>query len=341
MSSIIPDRKMYERQVELLLSIIPALDSVDDFAVHGGTAINLYVLDMPRYSVDIDLTYIPIKARDESFAEIHKNLNTIKARVKKLLPNVTIAEKPNKIYCTHNGVMVKVEVSGTKRGLVEPCELKPLCANAQKKFQAENEAKIVSFSQLYGGKITAALDRQHPRDLFDVKLMFDLVTDFSQVKKGFLYCLLGGDRPIVESLSPNRVDHQETLVKQFVGMTTTPFSYIDYEETREKLVSFINSGLTPHDKEFLMAFEAGKDLSQFAEHQEYLRFPSVQWKLININKLKENNPTKHKESVNKLANFFAQQLEPSPMLAKLMSETQSSNAHEEHPAQRQSNTPKL
>jgi hypothetical protein len=175
-----------------------------------------------------------------------------------------------------------------------------LCNAAQKEFETANKAKIVSISQLYGGKITAALDRQHPRDLFDVKLMFDFVTDFEQVKKGFLYCLLGGDRPIIESLSPNRIDQQETMIKQFSGMTEVPFSYSDYEKIRENLIYFINSSLTQQDKEFLIAFEAGNDLLHFSEYQKYLQFPSVQWKLQNINKLKNDNPIKLRENVKKL-----------------------------------------
>ena len=292
--------KTYRQQVELLLKIIPTLSGIEDFAIHGGTAINLYVLDLPRYSVDIDVTYTPIKPREESFAEIHKNLSIIKEKVKSIIPNVVVTEKPNKIYCTQKGIMVKVEVSGTKRGLVEPTLVKPLCNAAQDEFETVNKVKIVSLSQLYGGKIMAALDRQHPRDLFDVKLMFDFVTDFEQVKKGFLYCLLSGDRPIIESLSPNKIDQRETMIKQFAGMTKVPFSYSDYEETREKLFDFINFNLTQQDKELLLAFEAGNNLVQFTEYQEYLKFPSVEWKLQNINKLKENNPNKLKENIKKL-----------------------------------------
>lgn len=298
--------KLYRQQVELLLKIVPTLSGIESFAVHGGTAINLYVLDLPRYSIDIDVTYTPIKPREEAFAEIHKNLSVLKEKIKAIIPNVIISEKPNKIYCTQKGVMVKIEVSGTKRGLIDPYETRTLCQKAQNEFETSNKAKIVSLSQLYGGKITAGLDRQHPRDLFDIKLMFDFVVDFAQIKKGFLYCLLGGDRPIVETLSPNRIDQQETMIKQFSGMTDIPFSYSDYEETREKLIDFINSNLTQQDKEFLIAFEAGNELLQFAEYQEYLQFPSVKWKLQNINKLKETNPNKHRESVKKLENYLTQ-----------------------------------
>lgn len=298
--------RMYRQQVELLLRIIPTLEEVESFAIHGGTAINLYILDLPRYSVDVDLTYIPIKTREDSFADIHKNLSIIKEKVKTVVPDIVITEKPNKIYCTRKGVIVKVEVSGTKRGLIEPASLRPLCNAAQDEFETANKARIVSLSQLYGGKITAALDRQHPRDLFDVKLMFDFITNFDQVKRGFLYCLLGGDRPIIESLQPNRVDHQETLVKQFSGMTKIPFSYNEYEETREKLIDFINSNLSLQDKEFLIAFEAGEELSRYTEYQEYLRFPSVQWKMQNISKLKKINPAKLRKGVEKLEGFLLQ-----------------------------------
>lgn len=297
---------MYRQQVELLLRIVPTLEDVESFAIHGGTAINLYILDLPRYSVDVDLTYIPIKPREDSFADIHKNLTIIKEKVKTAIPDIVITEKPNKIYCTRRGVMVKIEVSGTKRGLIEPTSIKPLCNAAQDEFETTNKARIVSLSQLYGGKITAALDRQHPRDLFDVKLMFDFITNFDQVKRGFLYGLLGGDRPIIESLQPNRVDHQETLVKQFAGMTKIPFSYNDYEETREKLIDFINSNLSLQDKEFLIAFEAGEELSRYTEYQEYLRFPSVRWKMQNIGKLKKINPAKLRKGVEKLEGFLLQ-----------------------------------
>jgi len=117
--------RMYRQQVELLLRIIPTLEEVESFAIHGGTAINLYTLNLPRYSVDIDVTYTPIKSREESFAEIHKNLAIIKEKVKTVIPNIVITEKPNKIYCTRRGVMVKIEVSGTKRGLIEPAFIKP------------------------------------------------------------------------------------------------------------------------------------------------------------------------------------------------------------------------
>lgn len=89
-------------------------------------------------------------------------------------------------------------------------------------------------------------------------------------------------------------------------MTRIPFSYNDYEKTRNKLIDFINSNLNIQDKEFLIAFEAGENLSLYTEYQAYLNFPSVQWKIQNISKLKEVNPTKYRRSVEKLEEFLRQ-----------------------------------
>ena len=294
----------YKERVRLLLQLIPIVSEIDDFAIHGGTAINLFLLDLPRYSVDIDVTFIPIKSREETFSDIKNRLTTLKEKIKRLFPKMVIEEKPNKINCSLSGTLIKIEINGTKRGLIEPSLISPLCNLAQTEFQTFCEAKIVSFSQLYGGKISAALDRQHPRDLFDIKLMFEMTNNFEDIRKGFLYCILGGDRPIVESLAPNRTDQSETLEKQFAGMTDIPFSYSDFEDTREKLITFINTNLTDEDKEFFLNFEDGNPLSKYADYQEFLKFPSVQWKQLNIDKLKSDNPAKHKQGIEKLAQHF-------------------------------------
>ena len=78
--------EMYKKQVALLIRIMPSVYSIKDFAVHGGTAINLFVKDMPRYSVDIDITYIPIKNREKSFNEINKHLNSLKQQIERTIP---------------------------------------------------------------------------------------------------------------------------------------------------------------------------------------------------------------------------------------------------------------
>ena len=296
----------YKERVRLLLRIIPIVSKIDRFAIHGGTAINLFVQDLPRYSVDIDITYVPVQAREESLSAMKQHLNEMKDKIKALIPGIVIQEKPNKLICTYQGIIVKIEVNDVKRGVIEDTVVLPLCKSAQDAFGAFCEAKIVPLSQLYGGKINAALDRQHPRDLFDVKYMFEHIKDFDEVRQGFMFCLLGSDRPIVEMLSPNLVDQREALDNQFVGMTTILFSYEDYEKTRLSLIEYVNNNLTDSDKRFLISFEEGTPEWEITNYSTFKDYPSVQWKLLNIRKLKEINLKKHRQEVERLKGYFNQ-----------------------------------
>src|SRR5690606_36532122 len=64
----------YRAQVELLIRCLPAVANAPDFALKGGTAINLFLRDMPRLSVDIDLTYLPITDRANALTDIRVQL---------------------------------------------------------------------------------------------------------------------------------------------------------------------------------------------------------------------------------------------------------------------------
>ena len=296
----------YKERVRLLLQIVPIVSKIDCFAIHGGTAINLFVQDLPRYSVDIDVTYIPVQTREKSLSAIKNCLNEVKDKIKTVIPRIQIQEKPNKLICTYQGVFVKIEVNDVKRGVIADTVVMPLCKTAQDIFGVFCEAKIVPLSQLYGGKIMAALNRQHPRDLFDVKYMFDRIKKFDEIRHGFMFCLLGSDRPVIETLSPNLIDQREALDRQFAGMTTIPFSYEDYENTRLSLIEFVNSHLTDNDKHFLISFEEGAPEWEITDYSMFKEYPSVMWKLLNINNLKKINPNKHKQEIEKLKRFLIQ-----------------------------------
>lgn len=296
--------KIYQKQVALLIRIMPLIYKIKDFAVHGGTAINLFHKNMPRYSVDIDLTYIPIQDRDESLKTIKQHLTTLKGNIEKSIPNIKIIPKYDvlKLQCTLNEATVKIEVNGTKRGIIGQLEDKILCSKAQEEFSMACKARTVSFSQLYGGKITAALSRQHPRDLFDCKYME--ISSFDDVKHGFLLCLLGSDKPIIESLQPNNINQEEALENQFKGMTEFEFNYADYIETRNNLITQVNNSLTAEDKDFIISFEEGSPNWDKCYAGDLSNFPSIKWKLQNIIKLKESNPQKHQQGIEKLKQFF-------------------------------------
>ena len=296
---------VFFRKVELLLKLMPFVMNEGVFAVHGGTAINLFVKDMPRYSVDIDLTYMPLAGREESLKDINARLQSIIQHALPQLPGLHVV--PNydtcKLLCEYHGYQVKVEVNQTKRGLIGgEAKTLPLSEKAQEEFGLYCEATIVPQTLLYGGKIAAALSRQHPRDLFDVKYM-DL--PLSEIREGLIFCLLGSDRPIHESFAPKLLDQRLAIVNQFEGMTDISFSYEDFEQTRAKLITDVRSLMTDGDKQFLLSFESGEPLWDGYEFEYFKNYPSIQWKLLNLAKLKKSNPAKLQSEVDSLRLCFA------------------------------------
>ena len=207
-----------------------------------------------------------------------------------------------KLLCEYHGYQVKVEVNQTKRGLIGgEARTLPLCEKAQEEFGLYCEATIVPPTLLYGGKIAAALSRQHPRDLFDIKYMDMPLAD---IREGLIFCLLGSDRPIHESLAPKLLDQRLAMVNQFEGMTDISFSYEDFEQTRAKLITDVRLLMTDSDKQFLLSFEAGEPQWEGYEFEYFKNYPSVQWKLLNLAKLKKSNPTKLQSEADRLRLCF-------------------------------------
>lgn len=282
----------YKNQVQLLLRVLPYVAEEECFALHGGTAINLFVRDMPRLSVDIDLTYLQIEDRQTTLTHIADALARIHTRIKNVLPNAQILYKPDigKLVIRSDKTEIKLEVNLVGRGIIQKPVKMMLCNNAQEMYDTLSVMQVVPLGQLYGGKICAALDRQHPRDLFDVKLLMENEGFSNEVRKGFLLCLLCSDRPINEVLAPNCQDQRKAMDNQFTGMTDVKFTYQDYERTRALLIETVNNNLTTKDKEFLLSV---KNCKPDWNIYDFERFPAVQWKLQNLRKLKEKNPNKH------------------------------------------------
>jgi len=294
----------YAKKVEILLRMIPLVTEEGVFAVHGGSAINLFVRNLPRYSVDIDLTYIPLEDRNSSLLHINEHLNSIAVKAKKAFRGMHIVEKPDncKLLCEYQGCQIKIEVNQTKRGIIGGDVIrKPVCDKAQEGFGMYCETDIVPMTLLYGGKIAAALSRQHPRDLFDVKYM---EYPFAQTREGLLFCLLGSDRPIHESFAPSLIDQHDALANQFEGMTDIPFTYEEFEQTREKLIKDVNALVTPEDKAFLLSFEGVEPDWDNFEFSYFKDYPSVKWKQMNLQKLKSQNPQKLMIEVEKLKSIW-------------------------------------
>ncbi|MCO5946718.1 nucleotidyl transferase AbiEii/AbiGii toxin family protein [Mucilaginibacter flavidus] len=293
----------YKKQVSLLLNVLPEVAKETCFALHGGTAINLFVRDMPRLSVDIDLTYLPIEDRAASLQHIAEALERLKASIEKAVPGTRVIHRREvaKLQIATQAATIKLEVSLVGRGAIgDPVEMQ-LCAKAQEDFDAFCAIPVVPVGQLYGGKICAALDRQHPRDLFDVKYLLANEGFSEQVKKGFLLSLLGSDRPIREILHPNLQDQRAAMENQFAGMADEEFSYEEYEATRAILITTVRTALTPKDKAFILSI---KGLTPDWSIYDFEKFPSVAWKIHHLQRLKDGNAAKHQEQYEALKNLL-------------------------------------
>ncbi|MCP8898958.1 nucleotidyl transferase AbiEii/AbiGii toxin family protein [Gilvimarinus xylanilyticus] len=298
----------YKRQVGLLLDVLPEVAKEACFAMHGGTAINLFVRNMPRLSVDIDLTYVEIAERNETLEGINSALLRIKSRIEALRPSIRAQHKENvcKLQLDERGVLIKIEVNMVGRGLLGEPNRAPLCESAQEQFDAFCSMPLVPLAQLYGGKLCAALDRQHPRDLFDVKLLFeneglDNKALTEEIKQGFILGLVSSNRPTHEMLVPNLQDQRAAFESQFQGMSEIEFSYDDYEATRLQLIDVVRGSLNEEDKTFLLSLNRLRpDWSIY----DYQKFPSVKWKLLNLEKFKKSNPEAYAQQLNELENFL-------------------------------------
>jgi len=162
---------------------------------------------------------------------------------------------------------------------------------------------IVPLAQLYGGKICAALDRQHPRDLFDVRLLLDNEGFTDEIKRGFLFGLVSSNRPTFELLDPHLLDQRMAFENQFEGMSSIEFSYDEYEATRLQLIETIQFSLNERDKAFLLSLNG---LEPDWSIYDFKAFPSVKWKLLNLEKFKTENPETYQQQLSELDKVLAQ-----------------------------------
>ncbi|MEZ4945117.1 MAG: nucleotidyl transferase AbiEii/AbiGii toxin family protein [Cyclobacteriaceae bacterium] len=303
----------YRAQVDLLLTILPHVAKEHNLALKGGTAINLFENDMPRLSVDIDLTYVN---GDEDRVTALKNISDILDRIQKRIlsavPEISLTRVPPgqgedaKLNCQTKDAHVKIEVNTITRGIIYPerlMEVKEIVQNEFKKFAA---MYVVSHGELYGGKICAALDRQHPRDLFDIHLLLQNEGITEEIRLGFITFMLSHPRPMNELLNPNEKDQQSAFDNQFKGMTAIPFTYEDFVATRKQLVIEVNRCLTEDDKKFLQSFKNGEPQWDIIPIDNLQKLPAVRWKLDNILNLITNNPKKHAELKKTLGGILQQ-----------------------------------
>lgn len=276
------------KQVRLLVALLPHVARQRCFALKGGTALNLFVRDLPRLSVDIDLAYVPVENRETSLAAIDRALKTIGTDVERAVPRAVVRGSVLsgtatwfKLLVEQEGVSVKIEVTPVLRGSVYPSDLRELVPRAQALF-GYAQVQLLSFEDVYAGKMCAALDRQHPRDLFDVRLLLAAEGITPRMKDAFLVYLLSHNRSLAELLAPTRKDIETVYKGEFSGMAVEPIELELLYAAREELIATVHSMLTEQDRQFLLAVKRGNaDWSKFPI-PDAERLPAVQWKMHNL-----------------------------------------------------------
>lgn len=214
----------YRRQVDLLLRVIPFITKETCFALKGGTAINLFVRDLPRLSVDIDLTYIPVFPRPKSLGAIDKAMKRIAARIAKgnkaTRTSSSIHEGAvTKLVVREHDVQIIIEVTPVLRGCAYEPEMRSVTASVEEQFGFA-EMRVLAFADLYAGKIVAALDRQHPRDLFDVRVLLSAEGITDEIRSAFIVYLLSHTRPMWEVLTAPPIGPHHRPLVQGIQMAT-------------------------------------------------------------------------------------------------------------------------
>jgi hypothetical protein len=294
------DRATYEGQVALLVRVLPIVAEEACFALKGGTAINLFYRDMPRLSVDIDLVYVPIRPRAESHHEIDEALGRIADAIERRVAGAQCLRAQGggnletRMIVTLDNISIKIEVNPNMRGLLVAPGLKPVSETVEDRFGFA-EANLAAFEEVYAGKLVAALDRQHPRDLFDILLLKEGDGISDDLFSAFLIYLSCSPRPMHELLSPNLRNLEEPFAREFAGMTAETVELAALEEARAWLIADLQSRLTGTAATYLRGLhDAAPDVSLIGRPAAG-NFPAIAWKLQNIETLKRDNPDRHRE----------------------------------------------
>lgn len=296
----------YAERVALLVRILPLLADEPDFALKGGTAINLFHRGMPRLSVDLDLTFLPVADRESSLQAIDASLHRLTAAIGRAIPGSHARPVPNastetvtKAIVQRGRAQVKLEVTPVLRGCVYAPEIRHVHPIVEERF-GYARAQLVSFADLYAGKLVAALDRQHPRDLYDARaLLVDEGID-DRTRRAFLAYLVSHDRPIAEVLEARPKDLRVTFRTEFVGMTTDT-SAVEVEDlvaTRTALVEHLVARMPEAHRVFLIGFKRGEpdwDLSGVPHIRD---LPAVLWKQANLDR---TTPSRRARAIERLA----------------------------------------
>jgi len=302
--------QLYLDTARMLVQVAPFVFTDDALALKGGTAINLFTRDMPRLSVDLDLVFAdPAVPREQALRRINAAIRLASERLTKsgfqTRASTAAGAGETKLLVRRGSIEVKIEVNFVLRGTVRPVRVASLTPRARETLLADLEIPVASLEDLYGGKLVAALDRQHPRDLFDVLQLFENEGITNGIRRAFVVYLASHTRPVHEVLFPRLRDVTQDYENNFVGMTLAPVSLDKLLEARDRMLSELHAGLGENEVNFLRSLVRAEPDWPLLEIPHLDTMPSLRWKLQNLEKLKASNPNKFSEQAKALDDALA------------------------------------
>lgn len=301
----------YRAQVQLLVEALPLVAREEEFALKGGTAINLFYRDLPRLSVDIDLTYLPIKDRGESLAAIDAAFDRLVESISRQVAGATAQRikggdgQDTRLMVSRGNATIKIETSPVTRGSLYPPKLMTVTETVEDAFGFA-EMQVFAFEDLYAGKLHATVDRQHPRDLFDVHILYQSEGLTKALFRAFLAYIASSGRPPHELLKPTPKALEAVFAEHFEGMdnSAAPVTLASLEETRARLFADITARLDENAKRFILTLHDGTPDFGAIGLPQAAALPAIRWKLLNLEKLKATDPAKHADQRRLLEELF-------------------------------------
>lgn len=297
-------------QARLAVRVLRHVAKERDLALKGGTAINLFYRDLPRLSVDLDLTFVKVMGRNETFAAIGEALERIAKDVEQGIPGARVSRdgiKNGRLLVRDGLAQVKVETNTVIRGGVRDPQRIMARPVVQDRF-GDIEANVMSFDDCFAGKLVATLDRQHPRDLFDVKLLLEGEGLNKGLLDAFVVYLASHDRPMSEVLNPGDKDIKAIYDNEFADMAAESVPLNALLETRTRLIGELRKALLPRQVQFLRSIKALAPDWALVPYPHISGLPAVRWRLQNLEKFRTEQPDKYaatRENLEKVLKGFA------------------------------------
>jgi predicted nucleotidyltransferase component of viral defense system len=302
-------KQAYLDVVRLLVRVAPVVFSVPGFALKGGSAINLFIRDLPRLSVDLDLVFTDHTVdRDQALATISSGVHTIAERAQAMGLQTHVPLRQNrdeaKLLIRQGRIEVKIEINQVLRGTLLPVGTVRMTPAARDQLKADLRLPVLAMEELYAGKLVAALDRNHPRDWFDILLLLRNEGLTPSIRRCFVAYLAAHNRPPHEILFGVEKPLAESFEREFSGMTTLTVSAADLEQAQARVRYELPRLLNVDERRFLETLVRG-DPEWFRLGIVHLaRMPAIRWKLANLERLRDENPRKFKKQLTMLIDWF-------------------------------------